>query len=187
MKTNIMSVVSIAGKSLCALTLTAFLVACGDDAKNKITTNSDEPAWVNNIQAAKDYAKSPVVAVGSAKLLDGNLNYATNQATMQARVQIAQTISARVEQAIKEMAQSDGLKISENSLQAAKQKVEATLQKSEMVVRWTDKQTTPPTLYVLVSMDKDAYDQALKGGAQVLNINAEQAQRLSATVEEMLR
>mgnify|MGYP003370939992 CR=1 FL=1 len=182
-----MKIVSVTSKSLCALALAAFLVACGGNKQSQVTSNKNEPAWVNNIQAAKDEAKSQVVAVGSAKLLDGNLNYATNQATMQARIQIAQTISAKVEQAIKEMSQSDGLKLSENSLQAAKQKVEATLQKSEMVVRWTDKETTPPTLYVLVKMDKDAYDQALKGSAQILNINSEQAEKLSETVEEMLR
>lgn len=187
MKINMTQVTSSVSKGLCALTLAVFLAACGGNKENKLTTNSSEPAWVNSVQAAKDYAKSPVVAVGSAKLLDGNLNYATNEAAMQARIQIAQTISAKVEQAIKGMAQSDGLKISENSLQAAKQKVEATLQKSEIVVRWTDKETTPPTLYILVKMDKDAYDQAIKGGAQLLNISAEQAEKLSETVDEMLR
>ncbi len=184
MKTNVIALV---GKGACVLALSVFLASCGGNKSENITTNKDEPAWVNNVQAAKDYAKSPVVAVGSAKLLDGNLNYATNQATMQARIQIAQTISTKLEQAIKDMAQSDGLKISENSLQAAKQKVEATLQKSEMIVRWTDKTTTPPTLYVLVSMDKDMYEQALKGGAQVLNIDADKARKLSETVDEMLR
>lgn len=175
------------GKGLCAFALSAFLVSCGGDKTQKITTNSNEPSWVNDTQAAKDYAKTPVVAVGSAKILDGNINYATNQAAMQARIIIAQTISAKVEQAIKQMEQSDDLKISSNSLQAAKQKVEATLQKSEIVVKWTDKQTTPPMLYVLVGMDKDTYDQALKGGAQVLNIDSDKAKQLSDTVDEMLK
>lgn len=187
MKTNFIRITALFGKGVCAVALSLLLASCGGDKTQKITTNSSEPAWVNNIQAAKDYAKTPAVAVGSAKILDGNINYATNQAAMQARVIIAQTISAKVEQAIKQMEQSDDLKISSNSLQAAKQKVEATLQKSEIVVRWTDKQTTPPTLYVLVGMDKDKYEQALKGGVQVLNIDADKAQKLSQTVEEMLK
>ena len=42
-------------------------------------------------------------------------------------------------------------------------------------------------LYVLAKMDKKAYDNALKGGAQVLNIDADKAKKLSDTVEEMLK
>ncbi len=174
-------------KGFCVCALSAFLVSCGGDKNQNLTGNSDEPAWINSVQAAKDYAKQTIVAVGSSKILDGNLNYATNQATMQARIQIAQSISAKVEQAIKDMAQSDGLKISENSLQAAKQKVEQNLQKTEMVVRWIDKKSNPQMLYVLVSMDKDTYDNALRGGAQVLNIDSNKARELSETVEAMLK
>lgn len=184
MKTNILALI---GKGACVVALSLFLVSCGGDKSQKVTANSDEPAWVNDTQSAKDYAKTPVVAVGSAKILDGNMNYATNQAAMQARIIIAQTISTKVEQAIKQMEQSDDLKISSNSLQAAKQKVEATLKRSEIVVKWIDKKATPPMLYVLVGMDKDTYDQALKGGVQVLNIDADKARKLSETVEEMLK
>lgn len=184
MKTNVLALIA---KGACVAALSLFLVSCGGDKAQKITTNSDEPAWVNDTQAAKEYAKTQVAAVGSAKILDGNMNYATNQAAMQARIIIAQTISTKVEQAIKQMEQSDDLKISANSLQAAKQKVEATLQKSEIVVRWVDKKSTPNMLYVLVGMDKDAYDQAIKGGAQVLNIDADKARKLSESVEEMLK
>lgn len=171
-------------KGACVAGLSLFLVSCGGD---KLTSNSDEPAWVNSIKAAKEEANANIVAVGSAKLLDGNINYATNQATMQARIQIAQTINTKVEQAIKNMEQSDGLKISENSLQAAKQKVEANLQKTQMVTRWIDKKSNPQIVYALVSMDKDAYENALKGGAQVMNIDADKARKLSETVEEMLQ
>ncbi|RDU65816.1 hypothetical protein CQA53_05855 [Helicobacter didelphidarum] len=184
MKTDVLKT---AGKFVSVGVLAAFLVACGGDKAQPLTSNKDEPAWVNNMKAAKEAANSLIAAVGQAKLLDGNINYATNQATMQARIQIAQSVSAGVEQAIKDMAQSDGLKISENSLQAAKQKVEATLQKTEMVQRWVDKSTNPQTLYVLVSMDKEAYENAMKNTSQVLNIDADKAKKLSDTVEEMLK
>ncbi len=178
---------SFLGKCVCACALSVFLVSCGGEKGQNLTNNNDEPAWVNSIPAAKDYAKSPVVGVGSAKIIDGNINYATNQATMQARIIIAQSVSTKVEQAIKDMSQSDGIKISENSLQAAKQKVEQTLQRTEMVVRWIDNKANPPMLYVLVSMDKEAYDNALRGASQVLNIDSKKAKELSDTVEEMLK
>lgn len=177
---------SIVGRGVSVIALSFLLVSCGDKTQ-QITGSSDEPAWVNNVQAGKNKAQAMVVGVGSAKLLDNNINYATNQAMMKARIEIAQTISTRVEQAIKQMEQSDGLKISENSLQAAKQKVEATLQQTEMVERWVDKKSNPQMLYVLAKMDKEAYDNALKGGAQVLNIDADKAKKLSDTVEEMLK
>ncbi|MWV62194.1 hypothetical protein DCO58_05500 [Helicobacter saguini] len=183
MKTSVLSMVA---KGLCVGVLATFLVSCGEKTQS-LTPNKDEPKWVNNISEAKERAKSNAVAVGSAKVLDGNINFATNQATMQARIQIAQMISTKVEQAIKELAQSDGLKISENSIQAAKQKVEQTLQKTEMVERWIDKDSKPNVLYVLVGMDKDAFDNAMKGGAQVLNINSSQALELSNTVEALLK
>lgn len=184
MKTNMLSLI---GKGVLAFSLSLFLASCGGDKADRLTTNSSEPTWVNDVRAAKDYAKTPVVGVGSAKLLDGNVNYATNQAAMQARIIIAQTINTKIEQAIKQMEQSDDLKISSNSLQAAKQKVEATLTKSEIIVRWTDKQTNPPTLYVLVGMDKDAYDQALKAGTQMFNIDEDKARKLAGIVDDMLQ
>ncbi|STQ86431.1 hypothetical protein LS73_004550 [Helicobacter muridarum] len=170
----------------CAITLGVFLVSCGSKTQH-LTSSSDEPKWVNSIAAGKQKANAMVVAVGSAKFLDGNIDYATNQATMNARIQIAQTVSVKVEQAIKNLAQSDGMKISENSMQVAKQKVEANLQQTQMVERWIDKKSNPQTLYVLVAMDKEAYERALKGGGQVLNINEEQARKLHNMVDEMLQ
>lgn len=180
------SVINLLGKALCAGVMVAFLISCGEKTQS-LTPAKDEPKWVNNIKEAKEKAGANAVAVGSAKVLDGNINYATNQATMQARIQIAQMVSTRVEQAIKSLEQSDGLKIAENSLQAAKQKVEQTLQRTEMVERWIDKTSNPNVLYVLVAMDKDAFDSAMKGGAQVLNIDSNKALQLSNTVEELLK
>ncbi|WP_233707746.1 LPP20 family lipoprotein [Helicobacter aurati] len=184
MKNN--NILSYMNKAAFAAILGVFLLSCGDKSQS-VTSNSDEPKWVNSIAAGKEKANAMVVAVGSAKFLDGNIDYATNQATMNARIQIAQTVSVKVEQAIKDLAQSDGMKISENNLQAAKQKVELNLQQTQMVERWIDRKSNPQIIYVLVAMDKEAYEKALKGGEQVLNINADQARRLSHTVEELLQ
>lgn len=179
------------GKFACAAAVALVIAACSSNktgpTASKITGSPDEPAWVNSVQAGKEQANAMVVAVGSAKLLDNNMSYATNKATMDARLQIAQTVSASVEQAIKNIAQEDGTRISENTLQAAKQKVAATLQQTQMVERWVDKSSNPPNLYVLVSMDKDSYDKALKEGGQVLKVDEDQLRRISDAVEDMLR
>ena len=181
-----MKIVSVTSKGLCALALAAFLVACGGDKQGQVPSNSNEPAWVTSMSAAKEKAGSVVVGIGSAKILDGNLNYAVNQAAMQARAEIAQQVSAKIQQAIESLEQNDGMKISANSQQVARQKVEADLKKTEIAEKWTDKQATPPMLYVLVKMDEKMFEQTLKGVGQVLNVDADQARKLSETVQELL-
>ncbi len=170
------------------VTISALLVSCGSKTQKNAdnVSSGGEPAWVNDIGEAKKETNSLVVAVGSAKILDGNINFATNQAALQARAQIAQTVSAKVEQVIKELNQSDGLKISEASLQATKQKVSANLQQTEIAKKWVDKKSNPQMLYVLVTMDKDAYDRALRAGTESLDIDSSKAKKLSDTVEELL-
>ena len=41
-------------------------------------------------------------------------------------------------------------------------------------------------LYVLVKMDEKMFEQTLKGVGQVLNIDTDQAKKLSETVQELL-
>ena len=105
---------------------------------------------------------------------------------MQARAEIAQQVSAKIQQAIESLEQNDGMKISANSQQVARQKVEADLKKTEIAEKCTDKQATPPMLYVLVKMDEKMFEQTLKGVGQVLNVDADQARKLSETVQELL-
>ena len=186
MKTNLVSII---GKGLCIGALSAFLISCGDKQPSNpagpVVDNG--PAWINSNKEAKKVAESIAVGVASAKILDGDINYALNQASMQARVQIAQMVGTKVEQAIIEMSQADGKKVDGNTLQAARQKVEATLKQTEIVEKWVDKSQNPQILWVLVGMDKEAFETALKGGSQVLNIDANKAFQLKTTVEGMLR
>lgn len=162
------------------------LISCA--GKNEqITQNPSEPAWVNNMSDAQKEANEIIVAVGSSKFIDGNVDYATNMSTMSARAQLAQSINAKLDQAIKQMQQQNGLSISEDNLIATKQSVTQNIQQTKLVTRWVDKKSDPQTMYVLVSMDKQAYQNALKNSLQPLGIDKNKAQELSDTVESMLK
>lgn len=184
MKTNVLGMV---GKGVCIGVLATFLVSCGEKTQT-LTNNKAEPAWILKPEEGKKIAKgAPVVGTGAANILNGNISYATNQASMQARAQIAQSISTNTRQVIEsKYGDKAGTILAGGGQEATRQKVDATLQGTEIVEKWIDKTSNPNVLHVLVSIDKDSYENAKKAALQGYKLSPEESKQLSDSIDDLL-
>ncbi len=158
------------------------LAGCG---KDKLTDNKEinsqfdgAPSWVT--ESSSDLLS----AVGSAKIKNNNLNFATTQAGAAARAELATQISTKVEGKYKELATSTEVSVNQEAVQALRIGVSQTLAGSKITNKWITKDGT--TLYVLVKVEKLNTELLKNNFMNAQGVDKAAAAALSKAVDEII-
>lgn len=160
-----------------------FFIACS--SVNTLTNDSSEPAWVNDMQKAREEAKSKIVAVGSYKVLSNNIDYAMNIASASARSQIANSVKANLQSVVKQVSSDAGSSVKQSNLSAIEQRVTQSLPNTHVVKRWIDK--TDNILYVLIMMDEGAYEKALIDSFSSYGVDSSEISKITNAMQEAFK
>lgn len=144
-----------------------------------------------NISAALDGAPEWVLddsndllsASGTAKIVNGNIGFATTQAEAQARNKIASQISVQVESKYREMTSSTADNVSQEAVQAIRQSVNQVLAGSKSTNKWISKTND---MWVLVKVDTLNTDLLKKNLMNSKGLDKEAAKTLAKSVDELI-
>lgn len=125
----------------------------------------------------------PLSAVGSAKIKNNNIQFATTQAVNAGKAEIASQIATQVESKYKDLISSDSDNISQETVQAIRNSVDKTLSGSRKISTWISKDGT---LYVLVKVDRIDTKLLQSNLAQSKGVDKVAAKAISETVDEII-
>ncbi|PAF45003.1 LPP20 family lipoprotein [Helicobacter sp. 11S02596-1] len=135
------------------------------------------PDWVLNSD------KSLLSAVGSAKIKNNNIGFATTQATNAARAEIASQIAVQIESKYKELSTSSEDSVSQEAVQAIRNSVNTTLAGSKRTKTWISEDGT---LWALVKVDKLDTKLLEENLAKSKALDKSAAKALSEAVDEII-
>ncbi|GAD19592.1 LPP20 family lipoprotein [Helicobacter fennelliae] len=155
------------------------ITGCKDIGENADVNDAlkGAPDWVI------DGSKDNLSATGSAKIKNGNIGFATTQASASARAELAGQIATRIESKYRELTTSGEDSVNQEAVRAVRQSVDQVLTGTKVTKKWVSKDGV---LWVLVQVEKLDTKLLKDNLLQLDGLNQEAAKALAQSVDELI-